>query len=118
MTNAEIIFNESIKLMNDGVIKTTGKTITVVNALGEKEQINEPEALHTYAIWKKFGRQVKRDEKAKATINIWKYAPKTEQMEMMNVETGQNEIVDVDASKMFMKKAFFFTLEQTEPINA
>ena len=115
MTNAQIIFNESVKLMNDGIIGTTGRQITMVRPDGTKEIINEPETLHTYAVWKANGRQVKKGAKAKANIYIWKHVPKTEEMEVTYVD-GTKGTEEVDASKMFMKKSFFFTYEQTEAI--
>lgn len=115
MTNTQIIFNEQMELLKNGIIKSTGKQIEVVNALGEKLTVAEPEPIHTYAIWKQLGYQVKKGEKAKASINIWKHVAKTEEMEV-TYENGSTGIEEVDASKMFMKKAFFFTFEQTEPI--
>lgn len=60
MTNAQIIFNESLRLMEEGKIGTTGKQITVVNADGTKETINVPLPIHTYAAWKQLGFQVKK----------------------------------------------------------
>lgn len=60
MNNAQIIFNESIDLMKDGIIGTTGRKITVeYEKDGEmvKETIDEPEEIHTYQEWKKAGFQ-------------------------------------------------------------
>lgn len=115
MTNAQIIFNESLKLVEEGTIGTTGKMITVQDQEGNKKQIAEPEPIHTFTIWKQLGRQVKKGQKAKAMIYIWKYSPKTEEMEV-TYENGTKGIEEVDASKMFMKKSFFFTFDQTEAI--
>lgn len=115
MTNAMIIFNEQLRLAEEGTIKTTGRMITIQDQEGNKKQVAEPEDIHTFAIWKKLGRQVKKGEKAKAQIVIWKYSPKTEEMEV-TYENGTKGIEEVDASKMFMKKAFFFTIDQTESI--
>ena len=72
MTNAQIIFNESIELMNQGIIKGTGRTFTVEMEDGTKKTIEEPEELHTFAAWKERGRQVKKGEHAKAKFYIWK----------------------------------------------
>ncbi len=115
MTNAQIIFNESLKLMEEGIIKTTGNIITVKDAEGNEKQIAEPEIIHTYAAWKKAGRQVKKGEKAKAMFYIWKHVAKTGEMEV-TYDDGSKGVEEVDESKMFMKKSFFFTLEQTEAI--
>ena len=113
MTNAQIIFNESMKLMSDGIIKGSGQFGNVLKADGTTERVELPEDIHTFARWKAFGRQVKKGEKAKASILIWK----AKQYEETLQDENGNEITE-EAVKMFMKKAFFFTLEQTEPINA
>ena len=109
MTNAQIIFNASVDLMNDGVIKGTGRFFTYEDENGETKTLEEPEALHTFAAWKDYGRQVKKGEKCKARIDIWKqgkaYTKKN--------EDGSEE---EKAGRMFMKTAYFFTIDQTEPI--
>lgn len=112
MTNAQIIFNASISLMENGVIKGTGRFFEYEDENGEKQRLEEPEALHTYAAWKERGRVVKKGEKCKARIDIWKQGkPRT----VKNPETGEEEQHE---GQMFMKTAYFFTLEQTEPITA
>ncbi len=63
MTNAQIIFNESVRLMEDGIIGTTGLKIEVVMENGETVSMLEPEPIHTYAAWKSLGFQVKRGKK-------------------------------------------------------
>ena len=72
MTNAQIIFNKSIELMENGQLNGTGKYITILtvneNGEEEKKQIEEPEAIHTYAAWKQLGFQVKKGSKAIAQI--------------------------------------------------
>lgn len=60
MTNAQIIFNESVELMENGIIGNTGRKIIVENEDGEKKEMLEPESIHTYAGWKAIGRQVKK----------------------------------------------------------
>ncbi len=79
MNNAQIIFNESIDLMKDGIIGTTGRKITVeYEKDGEmvKETIDEPEEIHTYKEWQKLGLQVQKGEKAIAKFTIWMYTDK------------------------------------------
>lgn len=76
MTNAQIIFNESIELMENGIIGNTGRKIIVENEDGEKKEMLEPESIHTYAGWKAIGRQVKKGEKCIATFMIWKHTTK------------------------------------------
>mgnify|MGYP003299661230 CR=1 FL=1 len=111
MTNAQIIFQNSLELMEAGIIKGTGRMFeaVIVDKDGNetKQMVEEPEAIHTYAIWKQLGFQVKKGEKAKASFTIWKYVEGKKQ------EEESDEQPD---SKMFMKKAHFFTIEQVEKI--
>lgn len=113
MTNNLIIFQESLKLAEAGKIKFTGRTIMVDLPTGRKE-FPEPEELHTYATWKKLGRQVKRGEKS-FPICIWKYAEKKAKDDAGNVQKDENGD-EITSSSMFMKKSFFFTFEQTEEL--
>ena len=113
MTNAQIIFNASMQLLEDGVIKGTGRFYTCKNENGEPVTIEEPEPLHTFAKWKELGRQVKKGEHATAAIMIWKAGKGKAAEEDATADGEQSTSDDI---KMFMKKAFFFTLDQTEPI--
>ena len=54
MTNNEIIFWESYELMKQGKIKGTGRIIEMETENG-RVQVEEPEALHTFAAWKQLG---------------------------------------------------------------
>lgn len=111
MTNEQIIFNESMRLMEAGTIGTTGRIFTYDTEDGEKITVQEPEALHTFAHWKDLGRQVKKGEHAKAAFMIWKAGKgKAEK------EADANADCEQEKTKLFMKKAFFFTIDQTEPI--
>ena len=105
MTNEQIIFNNRLSLMNEGIIKGTGNFITVENEEGEKIQLEEPEEIHTFLGWKSLGRQVVKGEKSIATMMIWKHTTKK----------PKNEDEE-EAEAMFMTKAFFFTESQTEAI--
>lgn len=113
MKNSQIIFNEQLKLMNDGIIGTTGKQITVTNEKGEKFTVNEPEPIHTFATWKALGFSVKKGQHAIAQIYIWKHVSKPGTLESKD-ENGDPVSIEYDDSKMFMKKAFFFKLSQVE----
>ena len=95
MTNAQIILNKSISLMEAGLIGTTGRTITFTDVNGESRTVSEPEDIHTFATWKVLGRKVKHGERAKAKIKIW------------NCQSKNN---------MGLRDAYFFTFSQTEPI--
>lgn len=110
MTNAEIIYNAQIELMEQGIIKGTGRMMKAIitDADGnETEQlIEEPEVIHTYGGWRELGYQVKKGQKAKASFTIWKYVkPKK--------KDGNEEEPE---ARMFMTKASFFTIEQVEKI--
>ena len=105
MTNEQIIFNNRVSLMEEGIIKGTGNIITVENENGEKIQLEEPEELHTYQGWKAVGRQVKKGEKSIATMMIWKHTTKKPKKED-----------EEEQEAMFMTKAFFFKEEQTAAI--
>lgn len=105
MTNEQIIFNNRLLLMKEGVIKGNGNIIEIENENGEKVKLEEPEEIHTYTGWKALKRQVKKGEKSIATIMIWKHITKKK-------KDDDNEEQEV----MFMTKAFFFKEEQTESI--
>lgn len=101
MTNAMIIFTESLKLMGEGLLGTTGRTILV-----DGKEYPEPEAIHTYAKWKELGYQVQKGQKAIAQFTIWKFASK------------ENEDPDKAENKIFMKRASFFKAAQVERAGA
>ena len=105
MTNEQIIFNNRINLLNEGIIKGTGNIITVENEEGESFEVEEPEEIHTFLGWKSLNRQVKKGEKSIASFLIWKHTTRK----------PKNEDED-EKESLFMTKAFFFTESQTEAI--
>lgn len=107
MTNADIIFSERMNLMKEGKIKSTGRKL-IVEINGEKQEIEEPEQIHTYQIWKELGYQVQKGQQAVAKVLIWKFKPAKDQEGQMLEEEG----------KMFMKMASFFSASQVEKIGA
>jgi hypothetical protein len=131
MTNAQIIFNEALALMNDGIIGTTGRQITIeYEKEGEviKEVVNEPEPIHTYAEWKKAGFQVQRGQKAIASFMIWMWTEKKGKMTKEQADNINSIMVNADGSPVakegdettsnghyYMKKASFFKASQVEP---
>lgn len=107
MTNAQIILIESVKLMEEGIIKGSGiKGITP-----EGKEIELPEQIHTYQAWKSLGYQVRKGEKSIAKFAIWKHvsAKEAEEDESGELHAGHGE-------KMFMKVSSFFTKSQVDPI--
>ena len=106
MTNAMIIFNESVRLMENGILKGTWEFVTVEEADGTKKELEMPEQIHTYAAWQQLGYKVKKGEKAIAKFNIWKHTTKIEKVEDQEEET----------SKMFMKMSAFFKFSQVQKV--
>ncbi len=105
MTNAQIIFNASQELAEQGIIKYTGNVYIAELPDGSKVEVKETEEIHTYQKWQSLGYQVQRGQKAIAKITIWKHVVKKAKAE--NEE---------DETKMFMKTAAFFSKSQVEAI--
>lgn len=113
MTNAQIIFNASVELMKDGTIKGTGRMFQFTDDAGTVHELEEPETLHTFNTWKELGRIVKKGEKCKARIQIWKYCKSSKKDDSEEIATVDGE---TERGQCYMKTAFFFTIDQTEPI--
>lgn len=109
MTNAQIIFNESVKLMNQGILSTTGRSFTYETEDGQKITVNEPEPIHTYAAWIEKGYQVRKGEKSIASIAIWKQGKPYTVKNADGTETQKD-------GKMFLKTAYFFKASQVDKI--
>lgn len=128
MNNSQIIFNESIELMNKGIIGTTGRQITIeYEKEGEKvkETINEPEPIHTYKEWQKLGLQVQKGEKAIAKFTIWMYTDKKSKLSKEDADKINETAEGINAQEgeeisnnghYYMKEAAFFKLSQVAPI--
>lgn len=113
MTNAMIIFQESVKLMEAGKIKGTGQFVEVESD-GETKRLELPEEIHTFNGWKKRGYCVKKGEHSTIKFAIWKYTEKAKAPEEL---TG-NPIEDAPKTNMFLKMSAFFTAAQVEPLKA
>lgn len=94
MTNAEIIFRESMELVKEGKLELIS---------------NLPEPIHTYSKWKSMGYNVKKGEKAIAKFAIWKYTKRTK------TDEDGNEIND---DRCFPKVSAFFKSSQVEKVTA
>ena len=103
ITNAQIILTESLRLMEAGVLKTTGRVLVQEMPDGSKVEIPEPEPIHTFNGWKELGYTVKKGEHAKATFPIWKWKGRKDE------ETGEEV-----GGNCYQRKAFWFTFEQVE----
>ena len=104
MTNYMIILTESIKLMDEGILKPTDETITTEDG----KQLQVPETIHTYNKWKSLGFQVKKGEKNIAQFPIWKYTSK-KNPEMTEEEAQAKGFC-------FLKMSSFFKQSQVEVI--
>lgn len=112
MTNAMIILNESVRLMEEGVLKGTGQFVEIENEDGTTRQLEMPEPIHTFQKWKELGYSVKKGEKSTIKFPIWKHTTKEKPVEEL---TG-NPIEDAPITNMFMKMSAFFTFAQVEKI--
>ena len=120
MTNATIILNESLRLMEEGKLNGSGQFAEIETESG-KQTIELPEAIHTFNGWKARGYQVKKGEHSFIKFPIWKYTTKK-----ANTNTGNAELDIMNAqinaqggeSRMFMKTSAFFTFAQVEPVKA
>ena len=120
MTNAQIILNESISLMEQGILKGSGQFAEIETENGTMT-IELPEAIHTYNGWKQLGYSVKKGAKSSIKFPIWKHTVK-----FLNTETGNAELDKMNTqineqggqTNMFMKLSAWFTAEQVEPIKA
>lgn len=120
MTNATIILNESLRLMEEGKLNGSGQFAEIETDNGI-QTIELPEAIHTFNGWKQRGYVVKKGEKSSIKFPIWKHTTK-----MLKTDTGNAELDKMNANinaqggktNMFMKTAAFFTFAQVEPIKA
>ena len=110
MTNEMIIFNERVRLMEEGVLKGTGKIAVIENADGTTIECEIPEEIHTFNGWKERGYSVKKGEKSQIKIAIWKYTEKEKKEE----EKTGNALADAPIKNMFLKTSAFFTIAQVE----
>ena len=120
MTNATIILNESIRLMEEGKLNGSGQFAEIETENG-KQTIELPEAIHTFNGWKSRGYKVKKGEHSSIKFPIWKHTTKTADTDTGNAELdAMNAQINAQGgeSRMFMKTAAFFTFAQVEPIKA
>ena len=120
MTNAQIIMNESIRLMEEGILKGSGCFGQIETETGTAT-IELPEEIHTFQGWKDRGFSVKKGEHSTIKFPIWKHTVK-----MLNTNTGSAELDKMNQQindqggeiNMFMKMSAWFTAAQVEPIKA
>ena len=101
MTNTMIILMESVKLMENGILASTGTVQTI-----DGKQVEIPESIHTYKAWKSLGYVVKHGEHAIAKFPIWKYTTKR----VKDTDTDEEK----QTGKCYMFNASFFKASQVE----
>ena len=111
MTNEMIILMQSIKLMEEGVLRGTGKYIEIENEDGTKSKFELPEEIHTYEKWKSLGYQVRKGEKSTIKFDVWYFQkPKKK---APDAETSKNEQTR-NSGKCWMRLTSFFTIDQVD----
>ena len=108
--NSQIFFEKEIDLAMQGKIPTMERKISV-NLNGKSIEINEPTHIYTASQWRNRGYIVRKGEHAVASLFIW---------HNVNVRPDDNAEADengiVRASRMEKKKAWFFSVDQVEPL--
>lgn len=85
--------------------------IAIILSYMQMNQLDQNKiVLHTYAQWKKLGYQVKKGEKSKHRISVWKRSVK-------KVENEEGEKEEVDNGRYFLKESAFFTQDQVEAVS-
>lgn len=120
MTNAQIILNESLRLMEEGILKGSGHFAEIETEDGTMT-IEMPEDIHTFQGWKALGYSVKKGEKSTIKFPIWKHTTKflktdTESPELNAMNANIN--AQGGSQRMFMTTASWFTFSQVEPAKA
>lgn len=109
MTNTEIIFNNRLFLMEQGVIKgVPGTSVTIKDEDGERT-VEMPEEIRTFDEWKRLGFIVQKGQHAVAKFQIW--------MPKKGERKAEDEGEEKEEQAGFYKKlAFFFTADQVKAI--
>ena len=110
MTNEQIILSNRVFLMEEGVLNGTGETFIFEDENGRRE-IEVPEEIHTFNVWKSLGYAVRKGEHSVARFPIWQKSKGKPEG-----ETEEEEKKNKD--RYYMKTAFFFTRKQVEEIES
>ena len=101
MTNLDIIVDAAI----ESGLFTKEEAINYIKTRGALP-------LHTFAEWKRHGYTVKKGERAKLTIFIWRFKEKKKPEN----EEESNAVEIANNNDFYKTKAFFFTAEQVQRI--
>lgn len=111
MNNVAIIALAKEQLANDGILKFTGNTITIVDTKTEAEiEIPEVEDIHTCAGWNKLGFKIKKGTTCYIKFKIWTYKKGKKKEENETEEEAEKR------GKCYMKLACWYTKDQVEPM--
>ena len=115
MTNEAIIFLESQKLAEAGIIGYTGRTFKMLQADGSEAEYKETEPIHTFKEWKSYGFNFMKGQHAIAKFAIWNYTDKaSKETKAARKEAGQD--ADSPDPHFYMKESAFFSASQVQPI--
>lgn len=117
MTNSDIIFTESQKLAENGLIAYTGRTIRARLSDGTETEIRETEPIHTFAEWKKSGFIVKKGQHAVARFAIWMFTDKPSR-HTQELRQASNQDTEAPDPHYYMKETAFFSRSQVELLQA
>lgn len=100
MKNFQIITSAAI----EAGLYTEAEALALIEKLGSLP-------LHTFAEWKRMGFQVKKGEKARLKVDIWKKSNKT-----VTITDGDGNETEAENGRFYKKLSHFFTVEQVERI--
>lgn len=101
MTNLQIITSAAIA----AGLYSKDEALAMIEQLGSLP-------LHTFAEWKRMGFQVKKGEKARLKVDIWKKSNKA--VAKATMPDGTEETIE--SGRFYKKLSHFFTFEQVERI--
>ncbi len=111
MKNSEIVLQNSVFLMEQGLLKGTGEMIMFSDENGTRE-VERPEPIHTYDEWGRLGYQVRKGEHAIAKFPIWKFKPGKKAKQEQEKEDEEEKVPS--KGRYIWKTAFFFTMAQVD----
>lgn len=120
MTNNMIVLMERIRLMDEGIIGTTGRSVTIETDEGTKT-LEEPEYIFTVSEWNKRGFRVNKGETHIAECLIWKKDKGSKKANAENPEESEeSEITPKSNGRkserrnggFYLGKAYFFKASQ------
>ena len=106
MNNTDIIRAHQKTLAEAGKIRAPVETVKLSD--GQILTVCDYEEIHTFAAWKSRGYSVKKGAHAVAAFPVWKFKSRTR----TDDETGE----EIDESRMFLQKAYFFSASQVQEI--